>query len=314
MSSARATCIDLLRDHLPTAAAVAMAASSSTGPFSWSAGTSPNGTPVTTRTQMYAGSITKQLLAALVGQTILARQLTLDVSVGRIVPALPTWTERVQVRHLIHHAAGLPSTAQLLSALHLSDEAALDNQLVVQGMSQLQPHAVAGHVFAYSNIGYVVLAEVLRAAAGADPAALAHDALITPLRLTDTSIGQAARYTLRHPPPRTIGDGGLWTTATDLLRWLEALNRRVLGDQLTDLLQTPGRLDDGTCLDYAWGTTVRPASRGSMYTHGGSWRGWTAKTVRNPEAGTALAILTCLDEAQLVSDVAMAMHERLLLG
>ena len=32
-----------------------------------------------------------------------------------------------------------------------------------------QRDAVAGHVFAYSNIGYVVLAEVLRAAAGADP-------------------------------------------------------------------------------------------------------------------------------------------------
>ena len=60
--------------------------------------------------------------------------------------------------------------------------------------------------------------------------------------------------------------------------------------------------------------TARPATIGITYTHGGSWPEWTAKTVRNPDAGTALALLTCHDDAQLVSDVAMAMHERLLSG
>jgi CubicO group peptidase (beta-lactamase class C family) len=220
----------------------------------------------------------------------------------------------VQVRHLVHHTAGLPTTAQLLSVLDVTSEGALDNQLVLRGLSQLpQPRDLPGRVFAYSNIGYVLLAEVLRALTRADPAVLARDALLTPLGLTDSSIGQAVPYSLRHPPPRTIGDGGLWTTASDLLHWLEALNRALLGDQLTDLLQTPGTLDDGTRLDYAWAMTARPASLGVTYTHGGNWAGWTAKTVRNPTAGTALALLTSLDDAQLVSDVATAMHELLLL-
>jgi hypothetical protein len=47
---------------------------------------------------------------------------------------------------------------------------------------------------------------------------------------------------------------------------------------------------------------------------GGSWPGWTAKTARNPAAGTALALLTRYDDELLVSDIAMALHDRLLLG
>jgi CubicO group peptidase (beta-lactamase class C family) len=316
MGSAEASCMDLLQDRLGGGEAAAVAATSpTTGAFSWSAGAAPDGRPVTTRTRMYGASITKQFVAALVGQAILAGQLTQDAGIGRIVPGLPAWAEPVRVRHLIHHPAGLPSTAQLLSALHLRDEAALDNELVLRGLAQLpRPPEAPGRVFAYSNIGYVVLAEVLRTAAGKDPAALAHDTLIGPLGLTDTSIGQAPPYTLRHLLPRTVGDGGLWTTAADLLSWLDALNRGLLGDQLTHLLQTPGHLDDGSSLDYAWGMTATPASLGVTYTHGGTWWGWAAKTVRNPEAGTALALLTCHDDAELVSDVATAMHEQLLLG
>jgi hypothetical protein len=60
--------------------------------------------------------------------------------------------------------------------------------------------------------------------------------------------------------------------------------------------------------------TARPASIGITYTHGGSWPGWTAKTVRNPDAGTALALLTGHDDGRLVSHLAMAIHERLLPG
>ena len=50
----------------------------------------------------------------------------------------------------------------------------------------------------------------------------------------------------------------LRTEEVDLVTWLDALNRRLLGAELTALLQTPGRLDDGTLLEYAWGMTVRP--------------------------------------------------------
>ena len=77
------------------------------------------------------------------------------------------------------------------------------------------------------------------------------------------------------------------------------------------MVQTPGRLDDGTALDYAWGITARTSARGTSYTHGGSWPGWTAKTVRRPVADTAVALLTTNNDPDAVSQAAVELHELL---
>ncbi len=101
------------------------------------------------------------------------------------------------------------------------------------------------------------------------------------------------------------------TSPADLLTWLDALNRGRIGTELTRMVQTPGRLDDGTPLDYAWGMTARPGRGGTTYTHGGQWPGWTAKTVRCPSTRTAVALLTTSEDADAVSRVGMDLHERL---
>ncbi len=304
--------LDLLGERLPSTPLALGATSPGTGPIWMSAGTLPDGRAVTPRTPMYAGSVTKQFIAAVAGCAILDGALDHDDVVGRILPGLPSWAQRVRIRHLVHHTAGLPPTSRLLAELGTTDEADLDNDLVLRALAHVRRLArEPGQVFAYSNAGYVLLAETLRVATGVDPARLARQTLLLPLAMRDSSIGDPP-YALRRPPPRTVGDGGLWTSVVDLVRWLDALNRRLLGDQLTVLLEAPGRLDDGTPLDYAWGMTARPDRAGVTYTHGGSWPGWTAKTVRNPGAGTSVALLTRHDDTQLVSDTAMAIHDLLL--
>jgi CubicO group peptidase (beta-lactamase class C family) len=306
------SCIAVAKERLAAAPAVALAATSpGTGDFTWSTGSTPGGDPVTSRTPMYAASITKQFLAALVGRAVLDGRLDPDDTLDRFL-ALPAWAGQVRVRHLVHHIAALPSTSQLLTALDLEDMSILDNALVVRALTRIPAlDEVPGAAFAYSNTGYVLLAEILRAVRSADPAELLRDELLRPLRLDDSDVRQDPLWPQADPPPRTVGDGGLWATAPDLLRWLEALNGRVLGGDLTDLLQTPGRLDDGTPLDYAWGMAAHPASVGTTYTHGGTWPGWTAKAVRNPATRTAVALLTRSDDDQLTSDVALELHDLL---
>src|SRR3954471_8773298 len=306
------SCIAFAKERLAAAPAVALAATSpATGSFTWSTGSTPAGDPVTSRTPMYAASITKQFLAALVGRAVLDGRLDPDDTVDRFL-ALPAWARQVRVRHLVHHVAALPSTSQLLAALDLEDMSILDNALVLRALTRIPAlDEVPGGAFAYSNTGYVLLAEILRAVRSADPADLLRDELLRPLGLDDSDVRQEPLWPQADPPPRTVGDGGLWATGPDLLRWLEALNGRVLGDDLTDLLQTPGHLDDGTPLDYAWGMAAQPASLGTTYTHGGTWPGWTAKAGRNPATRTAAALLTRSDDDQLTSDVALELHDLL---
>jgi hypothetical protein len=56
------------------------------------------------------------------------------------------------------------------------------------------------------------------------------------------------------PAPVSVGDGGLWTSVNDLLRWNTAVFADALGT--AERTHTAGSLDDGTPLDYAWGVRV----------------------------------------------------------
>lgn len=293
--------------------AVAVAcASTAAGITTWSTGRL--GTrPVDARTPMYAGSVTKQLVGVLVAQQVVAGQLHPEQSIVDLLPGLPAWAARVRVRHLIHHTSGLPATSRVLAAAGLADEGRLTNALILHALRRITaPDRPPGEGFAYSNVGYVVLAEILAAVTGTAVPDLARDSVFQPLRLTTSRLGTAPPGTPADLlPPDTVGDGGWWTSAVDLLTWLGALNRDALGRDVTHLVQTPGRLDDGTPLAYGWGMTVRPGSNGATYTHGGHWPGWSAKSVRHPDDGTAVALLSTSDDVEVVSAAAVLLHDRL---
>jgi hypothetical protein len=89
------------------------------------------------------------------------------------------------------------------------------------------------------------------------------------------------------------------------------MNEGRLGAELTALVQSPGRLDDGSVVDYAWGTGPRPGPAGTVYLHGGEWPGWCALTLRCPAAATAVVILAATEDMATVSAAAKELHARL---
>jgi CubicO group peptidase (beta-lactamase class C family) len=303
---------------LTAATGVAVACTSpKSGSLTWTRGRLTDGTEIEPGTPMYAASVSKQVIGALTAQQVLADRLRADDRVVDLLPALPGWAHPIRVRHLVHHTSGLPSTARLLTAVGLDDEHSLTNDLVLQGLRGLQaPDAPAGSGFRYSNLGYVLLAEALRTITHTSLPVLAQQALFGPLGMAASFLATDGQP---HLPavadtPRTVGDGGWWTSASDLLVWLDALNRDRLGPELTRLVQTPGRLEDGTAVDYAWDVTASPGTAGTSYTHGGNWRGWAAKTVRRPATCTAVALLTCSTDVEGVSRAAVDLHGSLTIG
>lgn len=268
--------------------------------------TGPDGT-IGPDTVMYAASVTKQFVGVLAAQLVAAGRLDVDAPVSDYIDGLPLWTAPICVRHLIHHTSGIPQVADVVTASGVSSEAALDNTSALGALRNCTTTGVeAGECFEYNNIGYVLLAEVISSVEGDGVGAIAHRRIFQPLDMTRTTLGSvpADLPTGTSQPPRTIGDGGLWTTARDLLRWLVSMNAETLGRDVTRRVQTVGRLDDGTQLRYAWGINARPHPDGYIFTHGGNWPGWVAKTWRQPGTGTAVALLARSDEIQLASDTA----------
>jgi hypothetical protein len=102
--------------------------------------------------------------------------------------------------------------------------------------------------------------------------------------------------------PGTIGDGGLWTSITDLTRWLMAMNDGTLDLGAVRRLETTGRLDDGSPLDHGWGVRVTETPNGRRVSHGGSWGPWLAKSVRFPRQGVAVAVLSTGGTETVISE------------
>jgi hypothetical protein len=69
----------------------------------------------------------------------------------------------------------------------------------------------------------------------------------------------------------------------DLFLWDQAFYTNALGKDVMDMIQTPGTLDNGTKIEYAWGLRVF-ASRGlKAVEHGGAWAGFRAEILRFPD-------------------------------
>jgi hypothetical protein len=90
----------------------------------------------------------------------------------------------------------------------------------------------------------------------------------------------------------TTGSGGVHSTIGDLLRWDESFYTGALGGaQLTTLVQTPGTLNSGEKLSYAFGLTVDQYGGRRRVQHGGALGGYRAMLMRFPDEHFSVAML-----------------------
>ena len=98
------------------------------------------------------------------------------------------------------------------------------------------------------------------------------------------------------------------------MRWNQALLRDEL--RVSSLLHTPGQLDDGTELDYAWAIDVRTlagvaGTAGSrVYRHGGLWAGLSTQLARLPDQDSSFVIIALDHDEDRTTGLADALiHE-----
>ncbi len=257
------------------------------------------GEDVSPATVFYGASVTKQLIGYLLADAVAAGRASTADRVRRWLPELPSWTDGVRLRHLLHHTGDLPDVTAPRPAVPAGNDEVIERLAAVHPVAPIAP----GRRFRYNNTGYVLLAEVVARIRGQAIEQAATTALFDPLGLGNTRLGGDPIELSGTPaPPGTVGDGGLWTSVADLTSWLAALDHGPLDPGVVRKLQTPGRFDDGSPVDYAWGVRVTPTRRGIRVTHGGSWGTWLAKTVRVPDRDVAVAVLSTGGTEAAISD------------
>jgi CubicO group peptidase (beta-lactamase class C family) len=255
-----------------------------------------------------AGSVSKQFTAAAVLLLALDGKVDLDADVRRWIPELPAYDAPVTVRHLLTHTSGLRDWGAVvqLEGWPRGARAHTNAHVLQVAARQRALNYTPGATYSYTNTGYNLLAILVERVSGQSLAAFTRERLFTPLGMASTSWrddhrrvvpGRALAYgagttpRLSMPDESAYGNGGLLTTADDLLRWVNALNTRALGAPFADSLVRRMVLTRGDTIDYALGVNVL-AHRGTHeLSHSGSTGGYRAHLLAFPERHAGVAVL-----------------------
>lgn len=166
-------------------------------------------------------------------------KVDLDAPAAKYVPELkklPTFT----VRQLLLHTSGLPAATPMT-------DWTTDRAFVVRRIGELTLKSRPGERFLYSDVGFVVLEEIVRRVSGTELSEFARREIFEPLGMTETTFRPEGALRARAAPteqrdgawmkgdvhdPRAwalggvAGHAGLFSTADDLARFARAMLQR----------------------------------------------------------------------------------------
>ncbi|HEX8150466.1 MAG TPA: serine hydrolase domain-containing protein [Pyrinomonadaceae bacterium] len=228
--------------------------------------------PNTPSTLFNLASMSKQFTAMSIALLAQQGKLSLDDDIRKYVPELPEYDDAITIRHLIHHTSGIRDYQSLLffSGLGVNNAyspKAILNMLARQKNLSYKP----GSKFQYNNSGYFLLGVIVERVSGKSLRAFAEENIFKPLGMQHTlfydnrfeviknrasgyRVGPDKSIRARSSLDSLVGDGGVLSSVEDLYLWDQNFYEPKVGNkELISMLTTPGTLNGGERLDYAFG-------------------------------------------------------------
>lgn len=259
--------------------------------------------PLTGASVFDVGSIRKQFVAASILLLASEGRLSLSDDVRKHVPELHDYGTRITLDHLLTHTSGLRDWTGLLN---LADG---DMDAWTMILRQRGLNFTPGEEWSYSNTNYVLLTEIVARVGGMPFSEFARKRLFEPLGMKATRYVNDMREIIKD---RALayekegggfkqdmllgndrgGGGALFSTASDLLIWSEALASDKLGASLGEKLSEPGKLNNGRTIHSAGRGLFMETYRGArVIWYTGSSAAYKGYLGRFPEHGLAISIL-----------------------
>lgn len=262
---------------------------------------------LTPTSSVYMASVSKQVTAMAVLLLVEDGKLGLDDRVRTILPELPAYADAVTVRQLLHHNSGLRDFFTLGALSGIGSDQAWREQDVIDVLGRQQGLDFApdsDHL--YSNSGYVALSMIVQRVSGQRLDDFARARIFKPLGMTQTRfqhdhnqavpekangyVKSTTGWTISNSNLDVVGDGGLYSTTGDMLRWIANMDSGKIGAKSVVLMRTTGMLSDGKPTGYGMG--LMPGSyRGlPLVQHGGGLAGYRTMTWWFPTEKIGIAI------------------------
>lgn len=230
------------------------------------------------------GSITKQFTGAAIVKLQTEGKLSVNDPLIKWIPDLPADKSQITLHHLLTHSAGAPD------ALGGDFDPTATEEWLIKTFGEtklLWGPEDFGKKYAYSNVGYSLLAIVVNRASGIPYEAYLKKSFFEPLGMTMTGYTNAnwkpedfahgyerdrddGMVVLKHALPdgpnwNLRGNGGICTTFDDMRTWHHALiEHRALDAASVKLLETPFVQEEGETTFYSYGWVVAMNPDGTL--------------------------------------------------
>jgi CubicO group peptidase (beta-lactamase class C family) len=263
-------------------------------------------TPVTQDTNFRLASLTKQFTAMSIMILTERGIIALDDPLHGFFPGFPRYGDSITLRQLLTHTSGLTDYEDLIppdTTVQLKDRDVLEI-LGTQDQTLFPP----GTKFRYSNGGYALLALAVEASSGQGFAAFLRENIFEPLAMFDsvayeagvsevrrralgyTRDGDAFKESDQSLTSAVLGDGGIYSSITDLCKWDQALyGERLVSRQMLEQAFT----DHGNGYGFGW------FIEGEKVWHYGETSGFTTRIERFPKKRQTVILLANRRDADL---------------
>lgn len=260
------------------------------------------GIPISPSSIFHIASISKEFTAMSI--VLLANQgkLSLDDDVRKYVPEVPDFGERITIRHLIHHTSGLRDQWSLLELAGWREDDVITEGDILELISRQKAlNFKPGEEHLYCNTGYTLLAVIVKRVSGQSLREFADANIFKPLGMTKTHFhddhtmivkDRTSAYQPRKggglkvsiPVFDTYGATSLFTTVEDMAKWDQNfVDKKIGGDAALAQMLTPGVLNNGKKLTYAFGLSLGEYKGLKTVGHGGADAGYRSDFIRFPD-------------------------------
>ena len=304
--------------------------------------------PIGMDTIFRIGSVSKQFTTMAIAILEEKDELSFEDEMKVHIPDLVDYGEKVTINHMIHHFSGLGDyeymdyPGRFKNAVgeefRWGNEDYLTNKEFHDLIKTLPLIRKPEKKFHYSNTGYVLLALVAENASGMSLREFAEKEIFKPLGMNNSFFNddvnlpfknradaytpiddESDKYKINVTNLSWVGDGGVYTSLNDFIKWDENFYENKLGMGGQSLIQTMEMTFEETKVSkrnqkmdkekenestYAFAQNLAYYNGYKRWSHSGSWVGWLAHYARFPELRFSTVVFCNTNEidATIISD------------
>ena len=271
--------------------------------------------PINENTIFHVASVSKQFAAMSVMLLAYDGKLDLDDEVQKYLPYVPKFNHPVTIRQMIQMTSGIRDQWELLAIGGWRLDDVITTEHVLQLIKrQKELNFEPNTQYLYSNMNYTLLGQIVEEVSGKTLAEFSSERIFGPLGMNSTHFhddhehivddrsysykeieGTLKKSVLSYA---NVGATSLFTTANDLVKWLDNFrHRRVGGVELLDEMLTQGILKNQEKIAYAHGVVIGDYKGLKTVSHGGADAGFRSHVVWFPDKEVGIVVLTNLASA-----------------